>query len=233
MKLKTMSVEKIKELYAKGERDFSNIDCRESTFDNLKLPGSDFSGSNLSFSSFNGCDLRKCNFIKANVEWSGFRHANLEGVNFTKANGSYCSYNDANMKDVVATNADMSWSFFFNVVKNMKDIKGANFHMSAWHESEVRPEAARQAQLHMMTIRGVVDQETFDRLTFVMHANIENAQKVNLEDGPRSAYKVGFGSGSRAYGISTEPAGSAYESAGEAYAGPDLSYFGKKNKYVK
>ena len=156
----------------------------------------------------------------------------MEGVNFTKTNGSYCSYNDANMKDVIATDADMSWSFFFNVVKDMKDIKGANFHMSAWHESEVRKEAAQQAQIHMMSMRGVVDQETYDRLTFIMHANIENAQKVDVGEEPKNAYKVGFGSGSRAYGISTE-AGSAYESGKGAYAGPDLSYFGRNKPYKK
>ena len=84
MKLRSMTVKEIKELYANGERNFFNIDCREATFDNLKLEGCNFSFSNLSFSSFSGCDLRKCNFTKANVEWSGFRHANLEGANFTK-----------------------------------------------------------------------------------------------------------------------------------------------------
>lgn len=232
MKLRPMTVQQIKELYAKGERNFSNIDCRESTFDNLKLEGCNFSSSNLSFSAFNGCDLRRCNFTKANIEWSGFRHANLEGANFTKANGSYCSYNDANMKDVIATDADMSWSFFFNVVKNLKDIKGTNFHMSAWHESEVRKEAVQQSQIHMMGLRGTIDQETFDRLNFIEHGNLELAQKVDIHDEAKNSYKVGFGAGNNAYKIAE--GGSAYGTGGmpSAYK-TDLSYLGKKSIYKK
>jgi len=230
MKLRPMTVQKIKELYAKGERDFSNIDCREATFDNLKLECCNFSFSNLSFSSFNGCDLRKCNFTKSNVEWSGFRHANLEGANFTKANGSYCSYNDANMKDVIATDADMSWSFFFNVVKNLKDIKGTSFHMSAWHESEVRKEAVQQAQIHMMGLRGTIDQETFDRLGFIIHGTVEMAQKVDVHDEAKNPYKVGFGAGSNAYKIAE--GSPAYGAGGSAYK-TDLSYLGKKSIYKK
>ncbi|KKW35158.1 MAG: hypothetical protein UY81_C0051G0009 [Candidatus Giovannonibacteria bacterium GW2011_GWA2_53_7] len=91
-------------------------------------------------------------------------------------------------------------------------------------------EAVQQAQIHMMGLRGTIDQETFDRLGFIIHGTVEMAQKVDVHDEAKNPYKVGFGAGSNAYKIAE--GSPAYGAGGSAYK-TDLSYLGKKSIYKK
>ena len=218
--MRQMSVQTIKELYAKGERDFTGIDCRMGNFDNLNLSGSDFSESNASFSSFRGTNLSGCNFTKANIEWTDFQRANLTGANLTKARAWYNLFNNANLKDAILTNADMSWALFFNVVKNFKDIKGANFHMAAFHESEIRPGDQQLVKLQLAGMRGNMPDAVYTELNFSVNSVSDTIAKAQRSgDGEmRASYEAegvamngykGSGGGLRSYsgagGMSLNP----------------------------
>ncbi len=228
--MEKISLQELKDRYEKGERDFSDTDIRMNQFDNMNLSGCNFSGSNLSFSSFRSANLNGCNFTGANVEWSNFSRANLDNTDFSGAKAWYSCYNDATIKDAVFTNADMSYSLFLNVEKNYKDITGTQFHLSAWHESELSKTAVQDVQLQLMSARGLIPEDLYTRLTFTMHSNMENAQKVNIEQGGGvGKYNIGFDAGMSGYKVQGGAVGNAYSTG----TGENVSYSGKGRAYSK
>lgn len=228
--MEKLSLKELKERYEKGERDFSNSDMRMQTFDNLQFSGCNFSGSNLSFSSFRSTNFSGCNFTGANLEWSNFTRANLDNTDFTGAKAWYSNYSDATVKDAIFTNADFSYSLMLNVERNYKDITGTQFHMAVWHESELRPDVVQDVQLQLMSSRGLISEDVYTRLTFVIHSTMEQAEKVNLEDQPRGAYSVNVGGLGAGYKISSGTVGGAYAASG---IDSSSAYLGKRGVYNK
>ncbi len=210
MPKKTMSLQEILERYRNGERNFSEITCTNTDFNNLNLSGSDFSRSNLSFSSFDGANLSNCDFSECNLEWSSFRRTNFTNANFEKANLTYCDLSNAIFEKANLRNADLSWSIAFNTNIHAADIKGASTATVAFDTSQLTKEGLEHVQMVLARSKSQLPYELHLLLRFAVSAIHEKAQYLNVQPETKSAYATfNVGSGYKSGSIGTE-AGVSY-----------------------
>jgi hypothetical protein len=223
---KIIILPKLLEMYKDGQRDFSNIMCSGVDFSNLKMPGCNFTNSDLSYSRFDGTDLSGCNFTKANLEWSSFRMTNLSKADLTKANLSYSVANRVNMDSAILNGADISWCIIFDANMNNAKKENTNFFNTAFNPSEISEEVRTKIAEKLVSMKGVLDFETYLRMEMSFKTEAETIGKAMIEDGsPAYAREIGYGTPSDGYKVkASKPGNLQYSPPKSAYKPNDENY---------
>ena len=115
---KQLTSKDIKQMYAKGHRDFSmrtlsNLDLPKSNlsginFTQSKLCRANFQGAELTQASFGRADLTHAILRNTRLSRAYFNYANLEGVDCRGADLSYACLSNANLRGVNFCGADLT-----------------------------------------------------------------------------------------------------------------------------
>jgi hypothetical protein len=193
-----LSSYEIIDLYKKGERDFSNVECTGNDFISIDLSGINFSGSNLEYSGFEESNLTGANFTNCNLQWSSFRHSNLTKANFTGADLSYSVLNDAIFENTILRKADLSWALMFNVNLHAADITDANIATIATHPSQITETGSSIVQERLLRMKHKLPYDLWLVLKSSVNKHMyeaQKAQRLNLSEvRPYELGKVGYGS---------------------------------------
>jgi hypothetical protein len=201
-----MTVRRIRELYGKGERDFSNVFCKGADFERCDLSGSDFSGSDLAFSAFHSSNLSGCNLSNANFEWSGFDDTDLRSANLTKTNFQYSIFKKAKFAGASFVDTDMTWCLIFetdieNVIK-----KSVNFFGSAFDPSQVNDVGREQVRSELEKKRDTVSFDLFFEVQCIAKTTAEEIgrlQRISIDvKTGYGATNIVYGTGGQADGVS-------------------------------
>lgn len=74
--MRQLSASQIKELYNKGERNFSGIIALGQDFTDFNLKNIVFKNSKLNGSSFANANLENADFSNASLQWTSFYNSN-------------------------------------------------------------------------------------------------------------------------------------------------------------
>jgi len=141
--MKKLTADDLLRRYAKGERNFKNIDLSHEKLSNKNLngidlgnsnlKGVDFRGSNLSEALLDdtllvGADLSNANLIGANLDGAILIRANLSNADLTNAHLVATRLNNAIARYTKFVNADLYVADLKNADLESADFSGADFH---------------------------------------------------------------------------------------------------------
>lgn len=116
---KKLTSEDVKQIYAKGQRDFSmrsfssTLELQRThlagiNFTQTKLVKANFQGATLTRANFGRADLSQSVMRNANLGRAYFNYANLEGTDFRGADLSYACLSNANVRGANFCGADLT-----------------------------------------------------------------------------------------------------------------------------
>jgi len=221
-----LSPGEIIDMYKKGERDFSNVECTGNDFIGIDLSGINFSNSKLEYSGFEESNLTGANFTNCNLQWSSFRHSNLTKTNFTGADLSYALLNDAIVEGTILRKANLSWALMFNVNLHAADITDANIATLATHPSQITEAGSAIMQERLLRMKHKLPYDLWLVLKSSVNKHMyeaQKAQRLNLSDTQQ------FGVGKLGYGSHS----SGDTPSDHVYVGGKLTYGVRGNAYKR
>lgn len=197
-KRKFLSREKIKQAYKEGERNFSNIICKEVDFSKVNLSGCSFKNSDLSFCGFQDADMSDCDFTDVNFQWSGFNRANMKRSNFTRADFQWSILNDAKLDGAILRETNLNWTLLFNVdIEKAAEKDTAILNTASFNPSDITKEGCEILKKEVRKLTGAVAFETLFLTECIAKNTLEKAERLFNEEENQQIYNgpVGIGYG--------------------------------------
>jgi len=168
---------KTKSLHQMVNKDYSNLDMKNSDlrgvvaqngkFDNSSLKGADFSGSDVTNGSFKSMDLKDAKFDDANLTGANLKWSSLKNV----------SFKNANVENTDFTGSDLAGASFEGVTLVGSNFKGSNLNGTSFKNAVFHNVNFRNADVK----RAIFDGTSMDKLTYAMLKGYKaNLEKVNL-----------------------------------------------------
>ena len=184
---KFMSRDEILKAYKDGERDFSNIECKEGDFDGLNLTGASLQNSDLSFSAFRDAILTDTDFTGAILEWTSFERANLTRAKFNNAKITWSVLNNAHIEKTEMKKTDLSWSLLFNTNWGAADSTGAILASTAFSPADITEEGLWELRQKLEAVGKRVDDLTHlmieSKASTTTHEKKKHVKKTERDSG--------------------------------------------------
>jgi hypothetical protein len=174
-----MTVAEINALYAKGERDFSEISVVSGNFCGANLSGAILKGANLSFSNFRDVNLNGADLTGANIEWSDFTRADLRNANMDGVRATWCRFNDAHFGKTSMRNANISDSIFLRAdLYGGADVSGANTTNIVLKQQDLTADGVEKFKAQLGRLENFLD---FDTIYYLQQLAMAAAEKLNTQ----------------------------------------------------